>query len=209
MIRLIIEGGVVMVPLMACSVLALAVIIERLWKLRRGRVIAPDVVIQVNHWVGQGVVEEAKTLCRRVSTPMTNIVMAGLVSSQSPRPDVRRAMEDAGRHETVYLGRNLNWLGVCATLSPLIGLFGTVSGMIKVFRVVSIEGSGNPSVLSAGISEALVTTAAGLLIAIPSLLFHYYFSGKIEDLSHEMERNALAVVKLLEEKVGGHKDMAS
>jgi biopolymer transport protein ExbB len=193
-----------MIPLAACSVLALAVILERLWNLRAGKVIPPDVLAQVNHWVGQGVVEEAIALCRRVRTPMTSIIMAGLVNSRSSRAEIRLAVEDAGRQEVPALDKNLNWLAICAAISPLIGLLGTVTGMIKVFKVVALEGPGNPYAMAAGISEALVTTAAGLIVAIPALLFYHYFSGKSDNLVIEMERYSLQVVNLLgENAVGG------
>lgn len=193
-----------MIPLAACSVLALAVILERLWNLRAGKVIPPDVLAQVNHWVGQGVVEEAIALCRRVRTPMTSIIMAGLVNSRSSRAEIRLAVEDAGRQEVPALEKNLNWLAICAAISPLIGLLGTVTGMIKVFKVVALEGPGNPYAMAAGISEALVTTATGLIVAIPALLFYHYFSVKSDNLVIEMERYSLQVVNLLgENAVGG------
>jgi biopolymer transport protein ExbB len=191
------SGGVIMLPLGVCSVLALAIILERLWSMRRVKVIAPDVIVQVNHWIGQGVVEEAMALCRRVSTPMTNVVMAGLQSSGSPRAEIRLTVEDAGRQEVPVLEKNLNWLGICATLSPLIGLLGTVTGMIKVFRVIALEGPGNPFALASGISEALITTAAGLIIAIPSLLFYHYFTSRVETLVSEMEHHSLQLVEML------------
>jgi len=199
-----------MIPLAACSVLALAVILERLWNLRAGKVIPPDVLAQVNHWVGQGVVEEAIALCRRVRTPMTSIIMAGLVNSRSSRAEIRLAVEDAGRQEVPALEKNLNWLAICAAISPLIGLLGTVTGMIKVFKVVALEGPGNPYAMAAGISEALVTTAAGLIVAIPALLFYHYFSGKSDNLVIEMERYSLQVVNLLGEhaEAGGRRPPA-
>jgi biopolymer transport protein ExbB len=196
------SGGLIMVPLMACSVLALAVVLDRLWNLRRGKIISPEVIIQVNHWVGQGVVEEAIALCRRVKNPMTNVVMAALLSDPSSRTEIRMTVEDAGRQEAPFLEKNLNWLGICATVSPLIGLLGTVTGMIKVFRVLALEGPGNPYAMSAGISEALVTTATGLIVAIPALLFHGYFAGKVDSLLHEMEQYSLQLVSLLGEKKG-------
>jgi len=187
-----------MIPLGICSVLALAIILERLWNMRRSRIIAPDVLVQVHHWIGQGVVEEAKALCRRVATPMTNIVMAGLQGAGQSRAELRMTVQDAGRMEIPTLEKNLNWLGICATVSPLIGLLGTVTGMIKVFRVLALEGPGNPFALASGISEALVTTATGLIVAIPSLLFYHYFTGKVETLVSEMEHRSLQLVDLLE-----------
>ena len=202
MIATIKSGGPVMIPLAACSVLALAVILERMWNLRRGKVIPSDVLAQVNHWVGQGVVEEAIALCRRVRTPMTSIIMAGLVNARASRAEIRLAVEDAGRQEVPSLERHLNWLAICAAISPLIGLLGTVTGMIEVFGVVAREGPGNPYAMAAGISEALVTTAAGLMVAIPALLFYHYFTGKSDTLVVEMERNSLQLVNLLGERAG-------
>ncbi len=202
MIETIRSGGVIMIPLGICSVLALAIVLERLWNMRRVKIISPDVLVQICHWIGQGVAEEAKALCRRVGTPMTNIVMAGLQSSGQSSTELRVTLEDAGKMEVPVLEKNLNWLGVCATVSPLIGLLGTVTGMIKVFRVLALEGPGNPFALAAGISEALVTTATGLMIAIPSLLFYHYFTGKAETLVNEMEHQSLQLVDLL----GGEKE---
>ena len=99
--------------------------------------------------------------------------------------------------EVPALEKNLNWLGICATVSPLIGLLGTVTGMISVFRVLALEGPGNPFALAAGISEALVTTATGLIIAIPSLLFYHFFTGRAETFISEMEHQSLQLVDLL------------
>jgi biopolymer transport protein ExbB len=197
LIETIKSGGIIMIPLGICSVLALAIILERLWNMRRAKIIAPDVLVQINHWIGQGVTEEAVALCRRVGTPMTNIVMAGLQSSGQSRAALRMTLEDAGRMEVPVLEKNLNWLGICATVAPLIGLLGTVTGMISVFRVLALEGPGNPFALAAGISEALVTTATGLIVAIPSLLFYHYFTGRAETLVSEMEHQSLQLVDLL------------
>lgn len=190
-----------MIPLAACSVLAMAVILERLWNLRRGKIVAPEVLEQVKHWIGQGVIEEAKTLCRRVETPMTSIILAGLVNERSSPAEIRIAVQDAGRQEVPALERNLDWLGICATISPLIGLLGTVTGMIRVFRVIALEGPGNPYALSAGIAEALITTATGLIIAIPALLFHHYFTAKTDSLINEMEGHSRHIVKLVSERM--------
>ncbi len=199
MIETLRSGGVVMIPLAACSVLALAVIIERLWGMRRSRIISPEVMGQVSHWVSQGLVEEAMALCRRVDSPMSNVIMAGLLSARHSRTEIRLSLEDAGRQEAAALEKNLNWLSICATVSPLIGLLGTVTGMIKVFRVVAVEGPGDPYALSSGISEALITTAAGLMVAIPSLLFYHYFAGRADGLAAEMERQSVQVVGLLDD----------
>ena len=197
MLEVIKSGGIVMIPLAACSILALAVIIDRLWNLRRSAVISPEIVDQVHHWIEQGVLEEAVALCRRVDTPMSSILIAGLSAAGNKANGTRTAVEDAGRQQSSNLERNMTWLGICATIAPLIGLLGTVTGMIDVFHVLALKGPGDPYPLPSGISEALVTTAAGLIIAIPSLLFYHYFAGRIDTLVSEMERNALKVVNLL------------
>ena len=202
MIETIRSGGIMMIPLGVCSVLALAIVLERLWNMRRAKIIAPDVLIQIHHWVGQGVVEEAMALCRRVGTPMTKVVMAGLQSRGKSREELKSTLEDAGRMAIPSLERNLNWLGICATIAPLVGLLGTVTGMIRVFRVLALEGPGNPFALASGISEALVTTATGLIIAIPALLFYHYLTGKAELLVNEMEHHSLELVELLARKRG-------
>jgi biopolymer transport protein ExbB len=128
---------------------------------------------------------------------MSNIILAALEGPKKTPGELRIAVEDAGRMEAPALERNLNWLGICATISPLIGLLGTVTGMIKVFRVISLQGPGDPFALAEGISEALVTTATGLVIAIPALLFHHYFTGKVDLLLHEMEHQSLRLMSIL------------
>jgi biopolymer transport protein ExbB len=197
MIEILLSGGVVMIPLAACSILALAVIIDRSWSLRRPQVLSPGTVEQVHHWIEQGVKEEAVVLCRRVDSPMTEVLMAGLSAAGEGGSDIRTAVQDAGRQQTAALEKNMTWLGICATTAPLIGLLGTVTGMIEVFQVLALKGPGDPHALASGISEALVTTATGLVIAIPALLFYHYFAGRIDMLVAEMERNALQTVQLL------------
>lgn len=197
MLEVIKSGGVVMIPLAACSVLALAVIIDRLWSLRRSAVLSPEIVEQVHHWIEQGVLQEAVALCRRVDSPMSSIMMAGLSAAGDGANGTRTAVEDAGRQQSSLLERNMTWLGICATITPLIGLLGTVTGMIDVFHVLALKGPGDPYALASGISEALVTTAAGLIVAIPALLFYHYFAGRIDMLVSEMERGALQLVNLL------------
>jgi len=194
------SGGVVMIPLAACSVLSLAVILERIWRLRRSVVLSPELVDQVQHWVDQGVLQEAAALCRRVDSPMAIIIMAGLTAARTGKEGMRTAVEDAGRQQSAFLEKNMNWLGICATIAPLIGLLGTVTGMIKVFNILAVKGPGDPYALASGISEALITTAAGLIIAIPSLLFYHFFAGKIDQLVSEMERMSLMVVNLFNDR---------
>lgn len=197
MLDAIMSGGVVMVPLAACSILALAVIFNRAWFLRRSAVISPEIVEQVHHWIEQGVPQEALTLCRRVNSPMSAVLMAGIRASGEDPAAMRTAVEDAGRQQAAALERHMTWLGICATIAPLIGLLGTVTGMIDVFQVLALSGPGDPYALASGISEALVTTAAGLIVAIPALLFYHYFSGRIDMLVSEMERIASDAVRML------------
>lgn len=199
MIGIIKSGGPIMVPILACSILALAVIIERFWRLRRAHVISPEMLAQVNNWIRHGRVGEAVAVCRRVNTPMANIILGGLLNFHHPRTEIREAIEDAGRHEIPALVRHLDWLSICASVSPLLGLLGTVTGMIRVFRVIALEGPGNPTALASGISEALITTAAGLIVAIPALVFHHYLTGRADSLVEEMEKNSRSLVNLIDE----------
>lgn len=186
-----------MLPILACSVVAVGIIIERLWSLRRPRVAPQHLASQIWQWQCCNQLNEARIHHVRENSPLGRVLAAGLLNRHHSREVMRESIEDVGRHVTLELERFLNTLGTIAAITPLLGLLGTVIGMIKVFAVITAQGVGNPTVLAGGISEALVTTAAGLAVAIPSLMFYRYFRGKVASLVVNMEEQATKLVEVL------------
>jgi biopolymer transport protein ExbB len=195
--ELVTAGGWLMLPIIACSVIAFAIIIERLWTLRVKRVIPRQLVAQVWEWANDRKLDVERMQTLRSSSPLGRVLAAGLVNRNASRDVMKEAIEDTGRHVVHELERYINTLGTIAAISPLLGLLGTVIGMIKVFSAITTAGVGNPSALAGGISEALITTAAGITVAIPTLMFYRYFRGKIAMLVIRMEQQALRMVEVL------------
>jgi biopolymer transport protein ExbB len=187
-----------MVPIIACSVAAMAIILERLWSLRSRRVVPSDLAVQVWHWHQQNRLDRQRIAELRDSSPLGRIMAAGLVNRGHSREVMKEAIGEVGRQVVSELERYLNTLGTIASIAPLLGLLGTVIGMIKVFTVITSAGVGDPGVLAGGISEALITTAAGLSVAIPSLIFHRYFVGRVDRLAIGMEEQALKLVEIIQ-----------
>ena len=198
MLELVQSGGWLMAPILLCSVAAMAIIVERLWSLQRERVIPADLAARAWEWVRTGTLTEERIQALREGSPFGRILAAVLASRHLDREMMKEYIEEVGRHVAHELDRYLNALGTIAAISPLLGLLGTVIGMIKVFAVITAQGVGEPRVLAGGISEALVTTAAGLTVAIPSLLFHRVLRGRVDELVVTMEREALKLVGALE-----------
>lgn len=192
-----IKGGILMLPIGVCSLLAVAIVLERLVMLRHPRVISPEVLRQVEAHLREGETQEALILCRRRSSAITRILHVGISNHHRPKGEIKEIIEDAGRHEVPSLERYLGVLGTIASISPLLGLLGTVTGMIKVFNVIAVRGVGHPGALAGGISEALITTATGLAVAIPSLVFYNYFVSKADGLIIEMEKASLRMLDIL------------
>jgi len=186
-----------MVPLILCSVVALAIIGERLWALQKKRVIPKHLVAQIWHWHSQGQLGEEQINIIKKGSPLGRVLAAGLTNMHHNREVMKESIEEIGRHEVHELERYLNSLGTVASITPLIGLLGTVIGMIEVFSIITQEGVGNPTVLSGGISKALITTAAGLSVAIPALMFYRYLRGRVEELVVFMEAEAIKLVEVI------------
>ena len=195
MFELLKAGGLLMWPLLICSILSLAIILERLWFLRTRRVIPTQLVARVRAWDEAGALDANILDKLRAGSPLGRILAAGLANRHQDREVMKESIEEVGRHEVHDLERFLNALGTIAVITPLLGLLGTVIGMIKVFEVITALGIGDPGVLAEGISEALITTATGLTIAIPSLMFYRYFRGRVEALVVTMEREALNLIE--------------
>jgi biopolymer transport protein ExbB len=196
----VVKGGVLMIPIALCSIIALAIFLERLWSLRRSRVIPRDFLIEIEDLIRREKIPEAITRCRKDSSSMANIILAGIRNFGKRREIVKESIEEIGRREASLLERYINVVGTIAAIAPLLGLLGTVFGMIKAFNVISIQGVGNPSSLAGGISEALITTAAGLVVAIPTFVLYRYLANKADGLIVEMEENSIRMVDLLKQR---------
>lgn len=186
-----------MLPIIACSVIAVAIIVERLWALQNKRVIPDQLVAQVWHWERNDQLDNEQVMKLRNDSPLGSILAAGLFNRDKAREVMKEAIEDTGRLIVHELQRYLNSLGTIAAVTPLLGLLGTVIGMIKVFSNLTAHGVGNVGSLAGGISEALITTAAGLVVAIPSLMFYRYFSGRVDELVVAMEQEAIKLVEVM------------
>jgi len=197
MLEIFHKGGPLMYPILFCSVLALGIFFERLWtylRIRRGTM---ALLREVESLIHKNRLEEAIVICQRSGTPLSRIFLAALRSSGRPRDQIKTVVEEVGGREAAPLERYLGLLGTISTLSPLLGLLGTVLGMIQAFNVIATQGVGTPATLGGGISQALITTAAGLTVAIPTILLHKYLSSRADRLILEMEEYSLHIVDLL------------
>jgi len=195
--ELIKSGGWLLWPIIACSVVAMGIICERLWALRVNRILPRELVPQVWRLYKEKQLDRANIRALRASSPLGAVLTAGLINHKHGREVMKESIEEAGRQVVHDLERFLNTLGTIASIAPLLGLLGTVVGMIKVFTAITAGGMGDPAALAGGISEALITTAAGLSVAIPSLMFHRYFEGKVEGLVLKMEEESLKLIEIL------------
>jgi biopolymer transport protein ExbB len=200
MLEIVKSGGWLMLPIILCSVIAAAIILERLWSLQQRRVLPPDLTRQVWDWVSKNQLNHKHIQSLHEGSPLGEILAAGLGNRHRDREIMKESIEDTGRHVVYELERYLNTLGTIAAISPLLGLLGTVIGMIKVFAAITAHGVGDPAVLAGGISEALITTGAGLSVAIPSLIGYRYLRGRVDALVLQMEKEALTLVEALHRK---------
>lgn len=203
MLEIVQSGGWLMVPILLCSIIAAAISVERLWTLQRSRITPKNLLAQVWGALKNNEMDPQRLRDLRASSPLGQVLAAGVASSQRGREVMKEAMEEVASQVSHDLERYLTSLGVIASVSPLLGLLGTVVGMIKVFTALMLEGAGNANVLAGGISQALITTAAGLSVAIPALIFHRFFLRRVDELVVGMEQEA---VKLVEMMQGGAED---
>jgi biopolymer transport protein ExbB len=196
-------GGPFMWPILLCSVIAVAIIAERLWTLQERRVMPPELTRRVWQLVENGQVNEKVIAALQDNSPLGKILATGLSNRHRPREVMMERLEDAGRHVVHELERFLNTLGTIAAVSPLLGLLGTVTGIIKAFNALSAGGIGDPRALSGGISEALITTAAGLCVAIPALIAFRYLRGRVDAHVVQMEKDVVRFADALETRGPG------
>ena len=192
------SGGWLMIPILFCSAFALSIILERLWTLQQKRVLPRDLAAKVWNWLKSDQLDQRHIRALHQSSPLGQILAAGLTNRHRDRGIIKESIQDTGRHVVHEMERFLNPLGTIAAISPLLGLLGTVIGMVKVFTAITTHGVGNPTMLAGGISEALITTAAGLSVAIPALIGYRYLRRRIETLVVEMEKEAIKLVEAIE-----------
>lgn len=198
MFEIVSAGGIIMLPLVLLSVLTVAIALERLWTLQSRRVNPAGLTAMVWGWIKSGQLSAERLAELERGSALGRILAAGLVADAlADRDRMRERVEDVGRHVVHDLGRHLNTLGSVAAVAPLLGLLGTVMGMIRIFAAVEAGGMGDATALSGGIAEALVTTAAGLVVAIPALLAHRYFRSRVENLVVRMEQETLKLIDAL------------
>ena len=198
MLNIIQEGGVLMYPIIACSIVALAITIERFWTLRRATIDTREFMDAMRTVLRQNRIQEAVAICDETDAPVARIMKAGVLKHNRSKEDIREAIEDAGHLEIPRLERYMSALATCANIAPLLGLLGTVQGMIKAFaQIQHKQGQVNPSDLAEGIGNALITTAAGLTVAIPALVVYNYFVTRVENMILEMEISSSELVELL------------
>lgn len=190
-------GGWLMIPILLCSVISAAICIERFWTLRAEQVAPMNLLAQVWTWIKNNEMDNQRLRELRSGSPLGQILAAGIASHRRGRELMKESIEEVANQVVHEMERYLNTLGTVAAITPLLGLLGTVIGMIKVFTAIRLEGTGNAAVLAGGISEALITTAAGLTVAIPSLFFYRYFQRRVDELVIYMEQEALKLVEVL------------
>lgn len=185
--EMILAGRYMMIPITLASLVGMAVLIERIFVLRQGRIIIPEIAEAVMTLSASEDLSVAYAICERKPGPFSNVVRAGLDHADNDWTVIRDVLEEAGRQEATILSRRLGVLETVAAVSPLLGLLGTVLGMIRVFATISLAGLGNPETLSSGISEAMVTTAAGLIIGIPALVAYNWLNGRADRIIFDLE----------------------
>ena len=186
-----------MIPIIACSVIALAICLERLWTLRPSRISPPGLLAEVWIHIKERTITTDKLRELKQGSPLGQILVAGLNNASHGREIMKESIQEAAGQVVHELERFLNPLGTIAAVTPLLGLLGTVIGMIKVFTEIMIQGTGNANVLAGGISEALITTAAGLTVAIPALIFHRFFQRRIDSLVVTMEQETVKLIEVM------------
>ncbi|HPG38632.1 MAG TPA: MotA/TolQ/ExbB proton channel family protein [bacterium] len=194
-IAFLVKGGVVMIPLFLCSLLGLTIVVEKMFSLRRSKILIPEIIAVVDSINSIDDIKLATTICQKNTGPFANIILTGLHNQALPIDDIKELINDEGRQQVRILERGLPLLETLAGVSPLLGLLGTVFGMIKVFNVISVQGSGQAGLLAGGISEALITTAAGLVVGIPMLVAYHYYTNRAENYIMDIEKYSTRLIQ--------------
>lgn len=189
------RGGIVMIPLLLCSIIGIAIVVEKSISLRRKKILIPEIISIIDSISSLEDVKLATNICEKNRGPLANIILVGLQNQILAMDDIKELTMDQGRQEVRFLERGLSILETVAGIAPLLGLLGTVIGMIKVFNVISVQGAGQASLLAGGISEALITTATGLVIGIPILVAFNYFTNRAENFVMDIEKNTATLLQ--------------
>ena len=191
------SGGWLMLPIIFCSIAAFAICIDRFLALNPEKIAPKNLLGQVWGWIKNNQLDASKIKQLRSGSPLGRILAAGLSNSRHGRDVMKESIQEAAAHVIHDMERYLNTLGTIAAITPLLGLLGTVIGMIKVFTAIMVQGTGNAGVLAGGISEALITTAAGLSVAIPALIMHRYYLRRIDTVVVTLEQETIKLVDAL------------
>ncbi|MBT5743052.1 MAG: MotA/TolQ/ExbB proton channel family protein [Gammaproteobacteria bacterium] len=197
MLEILRAGGLLMLPIILCSIIAIAIVIERFWTLSSSRITPKYVLAQVWTWLKNNQLDSAKLRELRLSSPLGQVLAAGLVTSKYGRAAMIESIEQTAALVNHDMERYLNTLGTIAAITPLLGLLGTVVGMIEVFSEIMLQGTGNANALAGGISQALISTAAGLTVAIPTFMFHRFFTRRVDSLVLNLEQESIKLVDAL------------
>lgn len=193
-LEILMAGGWAMVPILICSAIALAIVLERCWTLRRSAVLPPGLGDEVREWARSGQLDPAHIDALAAGSPLGELLAGALAVRNRPRELIKERIEDTGRHVVHRMERYLNTLGTIALIGPLLGLFGTVIGLIRMFMEVMAGGIGDPAKMAGGIGEALICTASGLTVAIPAYVLHRYFRSRVAGYCVQMEKQATALL---------------
>jgi biopolymer transport protein ExbB len=207
MFEFMIKGGWVMWPILICSLLAIAIFFERMFYLKSIKTKSKKFVFRVKNLVKKGSIELAISSCRKNPTPIAKIMLTGLMKFGQGRKEIKEAIEDSANQEIPLLESNLSTLSSIGNVAPLLGLLGTVFGMIQCFNVITLMGVGDPRVLAGGISVALLTTAFGLTVAIPTVVAYNYLSNRVGKLIREMEISCIDLLDLLTSQGINHNEV--
>lgn len=197
LITLMRRGGVVMYPILFCSIIGLSIVLERIWALRRSKVIPERFLREISQYWSLDTRDRAIKVCERYEVSISRVLQAGLFRFDSTIEEIEHAIERTGAHEASLLSANLRILGVIGSLAPMLGLLGTVVGMIKAFNVISAAGTGNPGLVASGIAEALLTTAWGLTVGIPALAIYHAFRNRVDKFVYDMEDICIRLMQQL------------
>ncbi len=207
MLEIFEKGGFLMYPIFVCSLIAITIFFERMFYLKSIKTKSKRFVLRVKNLVKKGSIELAISACRKSPTPISQIMLAGLMKFGRGRDEMKEAIEDSANQEIPVLERNLSTLSTIGNITPLLGLLGTVFGMVKAFNVIAVMGVGKPEALAGGISEALLTTAFGLSIAIPTIVVYNYLSHRVDKLIRDMEINCVDLIDLLTFQEANHNEV--
>ena len=197
MVEIVKSGGWLMAPIILCGIIAMGIILERFWTLQQKRVIPEDLTSKVWGWVKKDQLDQKQIQSLHQGSALGQILAAGLINRDRERSVMKDSIEDTGRHVVHELERYLETLGTIAAVSPLLGLLGTVIGMVEVFTTITSQGVGNPTALAGGSAQALISTATGLTVAIPALVGYRYFRNRVDTLVVDMEKEAIKLVEAL------------